>query len=392
MRVLFVTHSFPRSLGDAPGSFLLRLARALAARSVDVEVVAPGAAGLAAREVIDGIPVRRFRYAPRAWETLAYTGNMAQDVRGSWTAKLAMGGFMIANAAAVRSAVRELRPDVVHAHWWFPGGLAASVAVGGTPLVTTLHGTDVRLARAVGPARALFRRVVARSAEVTTVSRFLADEACAVDRTLAPVIAPMPAATEIFQPPAAERARSGLLFVGRLNAQKGLRYLLEALPIIPGEPVLQVVGDGPERERLVALAESLGVGARVHWHGAVPQHRLPSLYAEAAAVVVPSWEEGLGLVAVEALLCETPVVAFRSGGLVDVVEDRVSGRLVPPGERDALAAAVAEILGDARQGARLGRRGRERMLEVFGPERVAARYLDVYGAARTAARAIDARR
>ena len=392
MRVLFVTHSFPRALGDAPGSFLLRLARALADRSVEVHVVAPSAPGLAAAETLAGIPVRRFRYAPRAWETLAYTGNMADDVRGSWRAKAAMGGFLVANARAIRRAIRDLRPDVVHAHWWFPGGLAATIAVGATPLVTTLHGTDVRLARAVRAAAPLFRRVANASAEVTTVSRFLADEACAVVPTLTPIIAPMPAATELFQPPPPGRSRSGLLFVGRLNAQKGLEYLLRALPAVAGAPTLDVVGDGTDRERLVALAAKLGVGDRVRWLGALSQERLPELYGAAAAVVVPSREEGLGLVAVEALLCETPVVAFRSGGLVDVVDDGISGRLVMPGAHDALAAAIGGILDDPPAAARMGRQGRERMLAAFGPERVAARYLEVYAAARAAARAIDGHR
>lgn len=389
MRVLFVTHSFPRSLGDAPGSFLLRLARALAARSVEVRVLAPAAPGLDAVETLEGIEVTRFRYAPRAWETLAYTGNMAEDVRRSWSAKFAMTGFMVANRAAIGRALRETRPDLVHAHWWFPGGLAASMAVRSpVPLVTTLHGTDVRLARSTRPAGPLFRRVMRRSAVVTTVSRFLADEACALLPTLSPVIAPMPAATELFHPPASGSARSGLLFVGRLNAQKGLGELLEAMPRLREPATLDVVGEGPERERLIARAASLGLSERVRWHGALPQHRLPELYGAASALVVPSREEGLGLVAAEALLCETPVVAFRSGGLADVVEDGVSGWLVPPGDRVALAAALDRALCDPRAAATLGEQGRLRMLATFSPEGVAARYLEVYEAALAAERGL----
>lgn len=392
MRVLFVTHSFPRSLGDAPGSFLLRLARALAARDVEVHVVAPSAPGLARADLLEGIPVRRFRYAPRSWETLAYTGNMADDVRRSWSAKAAMGGFMIANARAVRRAIRDLRPDVVHAHWWFPGGLAATFATGRVPLVTTLHGTDVRLARSVRAAHPLFRRVVAASAEVTTVSHFLADEACAVVPTLAPLIAPMPVATELFRPPAAGARRSGLLFVGRLNEQKGLRYLLRALPLVHDAPTLDVVGDGPDRPALVALTTELGLTERVRWHGPLPQQRLPELYGSASAIVVPSWEEGLGLVAAEALLCETPVIAFRSGGLVDVVEDGVTGRLVTPGEPATLAGAISGVLSDAGLAARMGGEGRSRMLATFAPDSVAERYVGVYAAARSVSATLNAAR
>ena len=94
MKVLFLTHSFPRFIGDAPGSFLLRLAVALRDVGVEVRVVAPSAADVSESEDLDGIHVERFRYAPRKLETLAYTGNMAQDVAGSWGAKIALTGML----------------------------------------------------------------------------------------------------------------------------------------------------------------------------------------------------------------------------------------------------------------------------------------------------------
>lgn len=86
MNVLFLTHSFPRREGDAAGSFILRLAVALRGEDVKVHVVAPAAAGVPASEEIEGVTVERFRYAPRRYEKLAYTGNMATDVASSWTA------------------------------------------------------------------------------------------------------------------------------------------------------------------------------------------------------------------------------------------------------------------------------------------------------------------
>src|SRR5690348_16137438 len=85
--VLFLTHSFPRHPGDAAGSFILRLARALGDQGIRVAVVAPHAPGLAGHEVISGIEIVRFRYAPATLETLAYTGTMAEQVRSSWTAR-----------------------------------------------------------------------------------------------------------------------------------------------------------------------------------------------------------------------------------------------------------------------------------------------------------------
>jgi len=80
MNVLFLTHSFPRSAGDAAGSFILRLAVALRGEDVKVQVVAPASHGVPEADEIEGIRVERFRYAPRRYERLAYTGNMAGDV------------------------------------------------------------------------------------------------------------------------------------------------------------------------------------------------------------------------------------------------------------------------------------------------------------------------
>ena len=384
MRVLFVTHSYPRHVGDAPGSFLLRLARALGDAGVDVRVLAPAAAGLAARETIGGIDVARIRYAPRRWETLAYGGDMAAQVRAGWPARLALGGLLAATAAS--TAGRARRVDLVHAHWWFPGGLAVAPVAAAlrAPLVTTLHGTDVRIARDAAPARTAFRRVLGASAAVTAVSRWLAEQATALAPAARPVVAPMPVATELFAPGDAE-GRDGLLFVGRLTAQKGVDRLLRALAATRRRPRLAVVGDGPERESLRERAAALDLGDRVTWVGALAQPALAEHYRRAEALVVPSHEEGLGLVAVEAALCATPVVAFDSGGLRDVVADGETGVLVPAGDVAALASAADDLLAPdaADRRTRLGRAARTRALAAFAPESVAARYLDVY---RTAAR------
>ena len=202
MNVLFLTHSFPRSHGDAPGSFLLRLAKALQDKSVNVHVVAPAAAGLPATEEIDGVQVDRFRYAPRRFEKLAYTGNMAQDVASSWSARLALVGFMGSDFVAGVRARRSFEPDVIHAHWWFPSGVIGSwlSRLSHRPLVTTLHGTDVRMARSVAVSRPLFRHVLQHSAAVTTVSTWLADEVRGMLPSAAPLVAPMPADTGMYLP------------------------------------------------------------------------------------------------------------------------------------------------------------------------------------------------
>ena len=173
MKVLFLTHSFPREPGDAPGAFVLRLATALRHEGIDTSVVAPGAPGVPDHSDFGEVSVARFRYAPRKYETLAYGGNMASQVQASWSARVTMLGFLGAEFRSAVRARRETEPDLVHAHWWFPNGLVGTwlSRMTNKPLVTTLHGTDVRLARSVAFSRPASGRRPARASTLLAALR-----------------------------------------------------------------------------------------------------------------------------------------------------------------------------------------------------------------------------
>jgi glycosyltransferase involved in cell wall biosynthesis len=380
VKVLFVAHSYPRFPRDPVGSFILRLAVALRTCEVDVLVIAPAGPGLAATDTYEGIPVQRFRYAPVEHQTLAYTGTMAAQARSSWMGRLSLAGFLTAGVLATRRAARRWSPAVVHAHWWFPGGLMALGARTGLgmPVVTTLHGSDLRVAREGKFARRLFRSVARRSAALTTVSAWLAREARRLAPEVTPLVEPMPIAPDLFHP-GEHRERDRLLFVGKLTPQKGFPQLLEALRRMQHHPLVDiVVGTGSDVAQGRALAASAGVSEQLQWHPLLEQAELAELYRRATALVMPAVDEGLGLVAVEALMCETPVVAFDSGGVGDSVLHQQTGLLVPPGNSVALASALDEVLSRPDQGAALGRAGRQYVLPRFAPEAVAARYADLY--------------
>jgi glycosyltransferase involved in cell wall biosynthesis len=380
VNVLVLAHSYPRFATDPVGSFILRLAVAVRPAGVDVRVIAPGGEGLAAREAYEGIVVERFRYAPRKYETLAYTGTMRSQVLGSWPARASMGSFVAAETAKALRVGRAFRPDLVHAHWWFPAGL-----VGGwlrrwwrAPLVVTLHGSDLRLAQDLPVATRLFRRVLRGATTVTTVSSWLARETEALVPGVRPVVAPMPVVPDLFGPGSA-RARDRLLFVGKLNPQKGIIHALRALALMHAKPTLDVVvGVGGAPEDLEPLVRELNLEGRIRWHPLLGQAELARLYRSATALVAPWVDEGLGLVAIEAQLSEMPVVAFRSGGLTDIVAHEHTGLLVPAGDAPALAAALDRLLALPDQGAAWGRAGRQAALATFSPETAARRYADVY--------------
>jgi glycosyltransferase involved in cell wall biosynthesis len=380
LRVVFLAHAFPRSVEDVTGGFLLRLATALRAEGVQVAAVAPAAEGLAAAERLDGIPVRRYRYAPGPAQRLAYAGEMHRRA-ATPTGALALAGLLGAGALAARRVGRGA--DLVHAHWWFPAGVQALGARTGLPLVTTLHGTDVRLARTHPAARAACARVLRASERVTAVSGWLAGQAAGFAPGLAgPVsVAPMPVDDLAFSPGPGDHPRDELLFVGRLDRQKGAEVALRALAALTGPAAslpLRVVGSGPEGQRLRRLAGELGVAGRVRWEGQLPQADLAGRYRRAAALVVPGREEGLGLVAVEGQLSGAPVVAAASGGLLDVVTDGRTGRTFPPGRPDALARTLEAVLADPAGTARMAAAARERAAARFGAAGAARTYAAVY--------------
>jgi hypothetical protein len=169
-RVVFLTHNYPRYSGDISGAFLATLARALMNRGVSVRVVAPSDGGDVGEPQLDGIPVRRVRYAAAGRENIAYRGTMA-DVVGSISGWRTLVGLH----RALRSAAKEelaAGAELIHAHWWVPAGLAAPAR---SPMLLTIHGTDAALLEHSPLARAVARPVIRRARVVTAVSSSHAD-------------------------------------------------------------------------------------------------------------------------------------------------------------------------------------------------------------------------
>jgi len=261
--------------------------------------------------------------------------------------------------AAQRRAAREFAPHVVFASWLHPDAygalrLARYLRV---PLVVKVHGNDANVLAEIPARRAQIARVLATAHSVIAVSAALRQRllelgarpqsTCVVyngvDRTL-------------FRPGsrAAAKARLELephlryvLYVGNLKVTKGCEDLLRAVPALRSRtgPNVRFVfaGSGPERTRIVELAETLGVGSAVHFVGAVAHDRLPDWYRAADLVCLPSHAEGVPNVLLEAMACGVPIVATRVGGIPEVVPS-TAGILIEPHDVDALANALADAL------------------------------------------------
>ena len=334
MKLVVLTTSYPRDRDAVAGTFVRDGVDALRAAGVDVRVVSPAS----------------FRHFG-----IAYGDGIVNNLRRApWKVAL-LPLFLLSFALAARRAARDA--DVVHAHW-LPSALPAIAT--GKPFVLQLWGSDVALAERM---RSLAGRLVRRARIVVCASQALADDARRLGaRDVRVIPSPVTIPETVGEPDDPPH----VLYVGRLSEEKGVRELAEAARGLP----LVVVGDGPLRP---LFPDAVGF---------VPPHALGPYYERAAVVVVPSRREGYGMVAREALAHGRPVVATAVGGLVDAVEDGVTGVLVPPGDVAALRAALERLLADPALRARLGAVGHEVARSTTGRRAYAEALVASYDAIR----------
>jgi glycosyltransferase involved in cell wall biosynthesis len=385
LRILMVTHNYPRFPGDPAGAFVARIAQGAAERGHQVEVIAPHAPGLATDEVTAGVRLHRFRYAPESFERVAYTGGLHQGTLRSPLAALAFPGFMLAFSRAVRAAGRRFQPDLIHAHWWFPGGWLASWQ--GLPYLITSHGSDVRLLDRGYLVQSAARRVFRRAAAVTTVSQFLAhDLARGLSQALPWItVTPMPVDTIGFLRgvTTAKAQPARILYAGNLVPSKGVDVLLKAAAELQRRGIayqLKILGQGPDRAHLEALARKLGIAAQITWDSFVPQEQMAAEYGASTVTVLPSRgdAEGLGLTMVEALLAGSAAIGTPAGGIPEVVRDEETGLIARDGDSVHLADQIERLLTDTALRERLTKAGQLHALETYDATTTILAFLGIY--------------
>lgn len=330
MKAVVVTTSYPRGPGDVAGAFVRDAVEALRAEGVEIEVVSPATC-------------RHFG--------LAYGDGITNNLRRRPWLAIMLPLFAVSLALGVWRSAR--RADIVWAHW-LPTVVPALAAR--RPVALQVWGSDLALARR---APAVARWFARRADVVVAPSEALASDLRRLGvhrvRVIAAGVRLPDEVAEPSEPPHA-------LYLGRLSAEKGVGDLAEAARGLP----LVVVGEGPlatlfpSHEPFVAPAL---VGQR---------------YAQASVVVVPSRREGYGMVAREAMAHGRPVVATGVGGLLDAVEDGVTGLLVSPRSPAELRAAIETLLRDRDLRLRLGTRAREVARERFSLESAARATLAVW--------------
>ena len=367
-----VAHAYPRWPGDVAGTFIARTAETLVTQGHIVSAVVPADRGQAERRTVNGVEVIPVRYAAPERENLAYVGDMGVKAK-SLSGLLAFWSLIRALGSGAATESRRIRADLLHAWWWVPGGWAATRT--GLPTVISLLGTDVALVKGL-PARLLGRRVLGRARRVTAISNYLADEARRrTFRFTLPIdLIPVPADVTRFT--TVSRGGGGIAYLGRLTEQKRVDLLLEAVSHSALNVPVTIVGDGPARASLEALARRLDL-ANVRFHGSLADQELPGAIGNADVMAFLARHEGLGLAAAEAQMMGIPVVATEDGGgVLDLVEDGVGGWVVPP-TPDAVGKALRGLIGNITARERAQRAG-EALRQRLNPDSIAKDFAAAY--------------
>ena len=333
-KLLVLTTTYPRWRGDTEPAFVHYLSRDLQ-NAFEVHVLAPHTLNAKIIETLDGVHVHRFRYLPVTWQRLAYEGGIVPRLKqNKWLALQIPFLFFFMFWSGLRLA-KKYKVDLIHAHWVIPQGFIALLikrfCSRSLRVMVTSHGADLFSLNNAFLNR-LKAQVFARADCVTVVSQAMR-AFCQNNLGVRRVIHVRSMGLDcknIFLDRVDHAQRSGFIFAGRLVEKKGVSYLLQAFARLvkerPDEKLL-VVGDGTDKKSLIGLSQNLGLEENVNFRGAVETPELADLFNQAAIAVVPSViapdgdQEGLGLVAVEALACGCVTLVSDLPAIRDVHDD-----------------------------------------------------------------------
>ncbi len=376
MKVTLFSREYPPHVYGGAGVHVKNLARELS-RLTSVEVRCFGDLDVRG----EGLVVKGYQAWSRMWE--------GDDARFNPTL-----GALSTNLSMVRDRIDA---DVVHSHTWY-GALAGFMAkvLYDVPYVATVHSLE--------PLRPWKEEQLGRSYHLTSfverVALEHADRIIAVSKSSREeIINLFPVAPEkvvvlhngidlgVWRHTASDATRKAfeiegdyILFVGRTSRQKGMEHLLEAMKHIDPGVRLVCCTSAPDTPEIEAeMAAKIAEEPRVIWiNTLLREDQYIELYSQAAIFCCPSVYEPFGIINLEAMACERPVVASAVGGIPEVVVPEVTGLLVPPADPLALAAALNRLLRDRALATRMGKSGRARVEELFSWEAIARKTLSLY--------------
>lgn len=394
LRIAMLSHSYPYVEGSHAGQFVHELASTLVKQGHSIYALIP-TPSQDPPQTLDGVNLVYYR----AHDKVSYGHADSQYVRKP---RLSVALSLVSAIWTLNNLVRKEDMDLLHAHWAVPMGFVGSVvkSLRGTPLVITTHGRDIYNDQETGAnisslwfVRPFLRFALQKADGVVAVSqdckRYAVQAGAASRKTKViyngvntKAFSPgQDRKQEISQRLQIDLSATWILFVGTLAEYKGIDILIRSLRrlIDSGEQAIAlIIGDGPDREALIELRDSLGLEDKVRFLGSIPNVDLPPYINSCDVFVLPSRRESFGIAAVEAMACAKPVVATRVGGLQEIIDDNQNGLIVEPENVDQLTHALRTIVMDKEYAMRLGENARRKAVETFDWANIAWKTQSLY--------------
>jgi len=396
--VLVLTSTFPRWMNDSTPPFVFALSNFLA-KKYNIIVLAPHCFKAAKKEKIGNLTVYRFRYFfPEKYQKIAYGAGMLPNVKKSFLAKMQIPSFLFSQIKNAVSIAKKEKIDLVHAHWLLPQGLIGIFLKKAykIPLIATVHGTDLFPLKSRF-FRSIQKKIVGNADIITTNSKTAEKELLSrfpeIKSRLR--LVPMGIDTKIFKPRNKKKLRSKfkkyesskiVLFVGRLNEQKGIEYLISAMPNVISKiktARLLIIGEGDYRQQLESLITELNLGNFVEFLGSKEHKEIAIYYNLADVLVLPAvtakmGTEAFGLVLAEAMACGTCVIGSSSGGIKDIIHNGVNGMIFKEKNSEELADKIIRVIKDTKLRKKLSRNGAIFSKRNYDWNAISKKFLRIY--------------
>ncbi len=394
-RVLALATTFPRWVNDTTPRFVLELSERLTS-SYAMTILAPHHPGAKKQEVMGNLDVHRFSYfKPESLQKLCYGGGIIPNMGKSFLAKMQLPLLIISEFFSAWYIMGEKNIEFIHAHWILPQGVVGTwlKRLTGKPLIVTIHGSDLFPLK-----NSIFLKLqknVVKKADLITVNSAATQEELlrrfpeAKKKT---ILIPMGVNTDCFKPrkiakPPEYKGKKIILFVGRLSDQKGVQYLIEAMPAILKKhknSLLLIIGDGPYRQELEEKITEKKVNGAVKFLGALQQDEIAYFHNICDVFVLPALSnetgtEALGLSLLEAMASGCAVVGTNVGGIPTVVSNGKNGILIEQKNPKELSHAISSLLYSPKKAKVLGKCARESVKKNYSWKFVSKKFAEVYG-------------
>jgi len=358
-KLLVLTSSFMRWKGDSLGGghFVYELSKRLI-DAFDVFVLAPRARKSKKEEVIDNLKIRRFNQFPLINTELAKMGGILNNLKKNKLLYFVLPFFLLQQLISISRIVRAEKVEVIHAHWIIPQAFLAvlyrKLSGSKVKILATIHGSDFwKMDSKLS--RRMKKYVFNNIDELTVVSTYLRDAVIEFGYAKEVYVYPMGVDATMFSPNKIDLTlkdrlkinREFILFAGACTENKGIKYLIEAVPkIVEVFPLLKliVIGDGPLKTDMIKLAGQLNIKENVIFLGAIPNNELPEYYATADVFILPSFSEGFPVALMEAMssgcipIC-SDIPVFKS-----VLDEGKTGFIVELQSSESISDKVISVL------------------------------------------------